>query len=223
LLTVYAFLAAPAFALSKGTQGTDPNAKSPAGVIYSIPLDSSRQDAAPHKTVAAGGIGGGGGGSRSGSSGSVRVTGSPRGGSNGSAGVGSNGSASARTNPSGAAGSDGTAGARSNGGSAGAATIGSSPSKSGAGGASSALLGPRATSSGATVSGGPILIPGGEPGSLIHSANGFGASSKVPGLGSPASGGLTSVHGSGSVPLVAYLLAGFVLLVGGFVGVRAWR
>ena len=31
-----------------GVQATDPSASSPAGVVYSIPLDSARQDASPH-------------------------------------------------------------------------------------------------------------------------------------------------------------------------------
>ena len=51
-------------------QATDPSAGSPAGVVYSIPLDSARQDASPHGhggsgaggSGGGGGIGGGGGG-----------------------------------------------------------------------------------------------------------------------------------------------------------------
>jgi hypothetical protein len=69
----------------------------------------------------------------------------------------------------------------------------------------------------------PILVPGGQPGSLIHSANGFGSASSVPGAGAPPSAGLGAVQGSSSVPLVAILLAVVVLGAGGFVGVRAWR
>jgi hypothetical protein len=67
------------------------------------------------------------------------------------------------------------------------------------------------------------LVPGGQAGSLIHSANGFGSSSSIPGLNVPSSAGLAAVQGDSSSPLVAFLLAAIVLSVGGFVGLRAWR
>jgi hypothetical protein len=76
----------------------------------------------------------------------------------------------------------------------------------------------------ATGSNQPVLVPGGQPGSLVHSANGFGSSSKIPSLNSPASAGLGSVqNNASSAPLLAILLAGVMLVLGGYVGVRTWR
>jgi hypothetical protein len=70
----------------------------------------------------------------------------------------------------------------------------------------------------------PVLVPGGQPGSLVHSSNGFGSSAKVPGNSSPASAGLGSVqNNASSAPLLAFLLAAVVLTLGGYVGLRAWR
>ena len=67
-------------------------------------------------------------------------------------------------------------------------------------------------------------MPGGQPGSLIHSSNGFGSSSDVPNLGTPASAGLGAVQSNASsAPLLAILLAAVVLFLGGYVGVRTWR
>lgn len=69
-----------------------------------------------------------------------------------------------------------------------------------------------------------MLVPGGQPDSLVHSSNGFGSSSRVPGAGSPASTGLGAVqHDASSAPLLAFLLAGVVLVLGAFLGIRAWR
>jgi hypothetical protein len=69
-----------------------------------------------------------------------------------------------------------------------------------------------------------VLVPGGQPGSLIHSANGFGSSSRIPSLDSPPSAGLGAVQSNASsAPLLAFLLAAVVLSLGGYVGVRAWR
>lgn len=70
----------------------------------------------------------------------------------------------------------------------------------------------------------PVLVPGGQPGSLIHSSNGFGSSSAVPGLTSRSSSGLAAVQGDGSsAPLLTVALAVVVLLAGAFLGARAWR
>jgi hypothetical protein len=70
----------------------------------------------------------------------------------------------------------------------------------------------------------PILVPGGQPGSLIHSSNGFGSSSSVPGLDGPPDAGLGAVQGNaGSAPLLAILLSVIVLAIGTFAGVRAWH
>lgn len=168
------FLAAPAFPKGGAVQATDPSAGSPAGVVYSIPLDSARQDAAPH----------GHSGSHSGGPGV--------GGSGGSGGGGSS---------SGGAASGGS---------------GTSGGSSGSSGDSGASL---VASSSST----PVLVPGGQPGSLVHSSNGFGSSSRVPSLSSPATGlGAVQTNAS-SAPLLAFLLAAVVLLLGGYVGVRAWR
>ena len=69
-----------------------------------------------------------------------------------------------------------------------------------------------------------VLIPGGEPGSLIHSSNGFGSSSTVPGLTSRASDGLAAVQGdASSAPDLTILLAIMLLFVGAVIGAWAWR
>jgi len=76
-------------------QRTDPDATSPAGVIYEIPLDSGRKDGAPHRDGAAtgpggsagtggNGTGGSAGGGTSGSGGGSGA-GAPAGGENGDA------------------------------------------------------------------------------------------------------------------------------------------
>lgn len=188
--------ATPAVAGAPSSQATDPTANSPAGVVYSIPLDSARQDAAPHgHGSAAGGVGGGPGGSGGGTGGS------------GSGAGGSSGSSAGATGSGGSSGAGGTsAAATSGGGHSGHAHHGSV--------AKTASSGGRAA----------VLVPGGEPGSLIHSSNGFGSSSRVPGLNAPSGSGLDSVQGNaGSAPLLAILLAFVVVSVGAFAGVRASR
>jgi hypothetical protein len=192
--------ATPALAGAPSSQATDPTANSPAGVVYSIPLDSARQDAAPHgHGSAAGGVGGGSGGSGGG-------TGGSGGGASGSSGSGASGSSG-----SGASGTPSGNGA------------------TGGGGSSGSHGKPVAASSGAGRSAGTgshaaVLVPGGQPGSLIHSSNGFGSSSRVPGLNAPSGSGLDSVQGNaGSAPLLAILLALVVFSVGAFAGVRASR
>jgi hypothetical protein len=187
--------AAPASARIPAKQATDPNANSPAGVVYSIPLDSARQDAAPHIHAAAGGAA-----NNSGSSGG------PTGGGNSGAGAVSGSSPA------------GSAGASSEGASsAGQAAKSRSGNAGGAGGASGHAHTVRA----GTV---PVLVPGGQPGSLVHSANGFGSSSSVPGLDSAPSSGLGAVQSNASsAPLLAILLAGLVMAIGAYAGVRARR
>lgn len=157
---------------------TDPQANSPAGTIYSIPLDTARQDAAPHsrrggaasggrssnsKSHVVGALGSGGGGTSGGSGG-------------GSAGTGGSGGSSAATGGSGSGGSA------------------------------------------------ALLVPGGQPGSLLHSGNGFGSSSQVPGLSAPASVGFRTLGGGASnAPVLAILLALVVIVLGVVAGARAWR
>jgi hypothetical protein len=124
------------FAHVQHSQPTDPNANSPAGVIYEIPLETARQDAEPHPA------------SSTGTSGTLE------------------------------------------------------PSSGGS----------------------SILVPGGQPGSLIHSGNGFGASSRVPGIGSAPSTGLANVQDdTGSAPTVSILVAAVLLIAGCAIGVRARR
>jgi hypothetical protein len=208
----------PAFARGGAIQATDPSANSPAGVVYSIPLDSARQDASPH---------GHGGGSHSGGAGG---TGS------GSGGSGSGGSGSGVSD---SGGSGGSAAATSGSGSTGSGSAGSGSASVGRGSvsaASGAAHGAKgAKLSGAALAGGagvvaatgsnqPVLVPGGQPGSLVHSSNGFGSSSKIPSLNSPASAGLGSVQSNASsAPLLAMLLAAVMLALGGYVGMRTWR
>jgi hypothetical protein len=186
-MALAAFAATAVAAGPPAVQATDPNANSPAGAIYSIPLDNARQDAAPHGH--AGGIAGGGSGP--GGGGGLGGGGAAGGGGSGSAG--------------------GTTGG------------GTSGSGAGGGGGSSSSVSASRSSSTANGSGGTVLVPGGQPGSLVHSSNGFGSSSSVPGLNSPASVGFRAIQPNASnAPLYAILLAVAVMLVGAFVGSRSW-
>jgi hypothetical protein len=166
------------------SQATDPNANSPAGAIYSIPLDNARQDGAPHGHSSSSGGGGGTGSGSSGGGGGGGTGAPPSSGGTGSGGGGATGGGTA-----------------SGGG-------GSTPSSgSGSGNTSNA-----------------VLVPGGQPGSLVHSSNGFGSSSSVPGLNAPASAGFRAVQSNASdAPMFAILLALGVIGLGAFVGARAWR
>jgi hypothetical protein len=173
---------------------TDPQANTPAGALYSIPLDNARQDAAPHKRHGAG-VGGGSGGSGGGGSAGAGLIGS--GGGSGSGGAGTSGGAGGGT-------STGTAGAT------GSASSGSQTSAASGG-----------NGSGST---GALLVPGGQPGSLVHSANGYGSSSAVPGVNAPASAGFRAVGDTASnAPLLAILLAALVITLGLVAGARAWQ
>jgi hypothetical protein len=69
-----------------------------------------------------------------------------------------------------------------------------------------------------------LLVPGGQPGSLSHSDNGFGASSRVPGLDVAPGPGLGAVQGNASsAPLLSILLALVVMAIGTAAGMRAYR
>jgi hypothetical protein len=189
-LGVVGLEAGPIFAQSGHGQSSDPRATSPAGVEYSIPLDSARQDAAPHGHGGAAGFGGGSAG----------------GGGGGTGGGGGGGSAGGGTSAGGGSSSAG----------GGATQAGSS------GGSGHGSL--HAAASARVAGGSAVLVPGGQPGSLIHSGNGFGSSSRVPGLNGPTSPGLAAVSdGGSSAPTLALVLAAVVLLVGGFAGIRAAR
>jgi hypothetical protein len=147
-------------------QRTDPKANSPAGVIYQIPLDSGRRDAAPVLPV----------GSRPGGTGGH--------GSSGGSGGGSSPAASS-------AGVNGSA----------ASSAGGSGSQGAAAGESAAATAPDG--------GGTPSNP-----SSIHSENGFGSSSQVPGTSRAAlqtGAGVPATRTPGSA-LPTYLLIGLVAL-----------
>jgi hypothetical protein len=164
-------------------QRTDPKAESPAGVIYQIPLDSARRDAAPvlpsgRREDGASGPGNGGAGGSGGGSG----------GQAGSPGTGGSGSAS----------SSGTGG-----------------SPGGAHGGGNAALSASASEGGGTPQ---------DP-SSIHSENGFGSSSQVPGVSQAAlrtGAGVPATQTAGST-LPIYLLVALIALVAVGMGVLATR
>jgi hypothetical protein len=164
-------------------QRTDPQAGSPAGVIYQIPLDTGRRDAAPVLPVGRRSAGGAGGGA-------------PGSGGSGSSGTGSSGTGASGTGASGTGVAGATAGAT---GVAGAHGDGSDSPIGGATGESAST----AASAG-----------GGTPGdpSSIHSENGFGSSSQVPGV-SPAAvqigAGVPAAHTAGSA-LPTFLLIALI-------------
>jgi hypothetical protein len=234
LLTIIGvFSAAPAFAKTTPSQPTDPNANSPAGVVYAIPIESSRQDASPHGHTSQG-AGGSGGSGNSGTGGSVN-SGSGGSGNSGTGGSGNSGSG-------GSAAGSGSGGGGSTPGGSGSGGSGSAGSGSGSGGSGGGKLGSGSSGSGSKAggsgtggsgshsglvghsSGSVMLVPGGQPGSLIHSENGFGSSSDVPGLNAKASAGLAAVQGDGSsAPSAAIVLAIVVLAVGSVAGAGAWR
>jgi hypothetical protein len=170
-------------------QRTDPQAGSPAGVIYQIPLDSGRRDAAPVLQ---------GGRQRSGSS-----VGAPTGGP-GTGGPGAGGSA----------GGEGSGG-------------GSSSGPAGAGGQSGTASGNGTSASATETSSGGGPPGGGTPSdpSSIHSENGFGSASQVPGV-SPAAArigaGVPAAHAAGS-SLPSYLLMALIGVAAVAVGLVASR
>jgi hypothetical protein len=179
---------------------TDPSSESPAGVIYQIPLDSARRDAAPvlptgrrDSTRGASGNGAGAGGPGSGSGGSS--------GSSGGAGAGGPGSGSG-----GSSGSSGGAGAGGN--------------PSGGAGAHGA----RSSAASATASAG---ADGGTPQdpSSIHSENGFGSASQVPGVSQAAlrtGAGVAATQAAASV-MPTYLLIALIAVAAIVMGLLATR
>jgi hypothetical protein len=191
---------APAGADTPPRQATDPSANSPAGAVYSIPLDSSRQDAEPH-FHSHGGSGGAG-----------------------TAGGGPTGGPGAGTTGGGATGGGTTGGGATGGGSAVHATGGRPAADGGsrAGGRTGGGGERGGTRAGTTKD--SVLVPGGEPGSLVHSENGFGSSSKVPGLNASSSAGLAAVQSNGSgAPVLAIVLGAVVLAAGAYLGTRGRR
>lgn len=191
------FAVQTAMAEAQAAQRTDPKAESPAGVIYQIPLDSARRDAAPvlppgkrdHFAGAAGGSGNGASGPGGGSSG----------GQAGSSGAGSGGSA-------GGNGAGGSAGGSSGG------TGRSSGSTSGHGGPT--------LSASAAEGGGTPHNP-----SSIHSENGFGSASQVPGVSAAAlrtGAGVAATQAAGST-IPTYLLIVLIALAAIGMGMLATR
>jgi hypothetical protein len=198
-----------AMAEAQTNQRTDPQAESPAGVIYQIPLDSARRNAAP---VLPSGRRDGGGSSGPGTGGGAGGSGGGAGGSGGGAGGSGGGAGGSGGGAGGQAGSSGAGG-------------GGSASGSGAGGSSGSAGGHGATngavqSASASAGGGTPQDP-----SSIHSENGFGSSSQVPGI-SPAAlrtgAGVPATQTAGST-LPTYLLIALVVLAAVSMGVLATR
>jgi hypothetical protein len=164
-------------------QRTDPSAESPAGVIYQIPLDSARRDAAPVlPTRRQGG--------RTGRSGSAA-------GESAASGAGTPGG----SGPSGHSGPSGNSGTSGGSGSAAGADGGRSGSSAAPAAAGGNNLAARRESSSTSGDGG---ANGGTPQdpSSIHSENGFGSSSQVPGTSQAAQrtgAGVSTSRPAGSV------------------------
>lgn len=166
---------APSAMAEPAAQRTDPQATSPAGVIYEIPVDSGRRDGAPHRQ--AGGSSGGGSSTGIGSGGGTGGGGATGGGPTGSGGGGAAGT--------GGAGTGGT----------GAGASGSRP-----GGASA------------------------EDPSSIHSENGFGSSSQVPGTQQALDAAALRAAREGDVsgsPTGTYLLLALIAGAAVYVGIAA--
>jgi hypothetical protein len=165
-------LAAPP--VSAQQQRTDPDASSPAGVIYEIPFDTARKDAAPKK---------------------ARSTKDEP----------SSDDSSGQTTAAGAAGSSGSGGGGNG--------------DSGGGGGSGGGSGDAAATDNPNV------------GTSIHSENGFGSSSMVPGVagatvggdGPPSSALRSESSSSNTSPLATYGLLVILALVGGWIGLAASR
>jgi hypothetical protein len=176
LIASFAFvvvcLAAPP--VSAQQQRTDPDASSPAGVIYEIPFDTARKDAAPKKARA----------------------------------TADDGSGDQQNNGTSSAGAAGTSGSG-----------GGGNGDSGASGATAS------TGSSGSSSENPNV------GTSIHSENGFGSSSRVPGVagatvgtdGPPSSALHSDSSSSTTSPAVTYGLLLILLVVGGWIGLAASR
>jgi hypothetical protein len=163
---------------------TDPQAESPAGVIYQIPLDSARRDAAPVLPSRR----------RDDGASSSASTG-PGGPSAGSGGAGDGGASSGAGN------------AASNGSGSSASSGGTGSSSAGAGGRAAAL------SASADAGGGTAQNP-----SSIHSENGFGSASQVPGVSQAAlrTGAGVAATGTAGSTTPIYLL--IVLIAAAAIG-----
>jgi hypothetical protein len=191
-----------AMAEAQAVQRTDPKAESPAGVIYQIPLDSARRDAAPvlptgKRDDGAGSAGGGAGGSGGGSGGQAGSPGAGGGGGSVGSGGGSVSSGGSSVGSGGAGGSSGGMGGR--------------------GGGNSAVL---SASASASEGGGTPQDP-----SSIHSENGFGSSSQVPGVSQAAlrtGAGVAAAQAAGST-LPIYLLILLIALAAIGMGILATR
>lgn len=132
----------------------DPSGSSPPGVVYQLPLDSARGDAAPHgHSGANGGGGSGGGGSGGGGSGHSGSGSNSSGAGAGGAGGGGGGAGGAGGSGSGSAGSgSGGSGASGSGGSGGGVSLAQSSIHSENGLGSSSQV-PGVSGSGGSVSG----------------------------------------------------------------------
>lgn len=182
-------------------QRTDPDASSPAGVIYEIPFDTARKDAAPKE-------------SRSGANRDRTKKAS----NNSSATVGAGGPTSGSGDGGTGAGMTPASGATRSG-------AGGDTSSSGAGGGSSAGK----SSSNSAATGSAPSNP--NVGTSIHSENGFGSSSRVPGVAAstahadepPPSVLQADASSSSSAPGFTYGLLVIMLIVGGWIGLAAGR
>jgi hypothetical protein len=174
-----------AMAEAQVVQRTDPKAESPAGVIYQIPLDSARRDAAPVLPT----------GRRSGT---------------GQHGYGAGGGGTGGSGPGGT----------------GAANAGGSPSASVADPRQAQAAGVRAKASSISASAG-VETDTGTPQdpSSIHSENGFGSASQVPGVSQAAlrtGAGVAATQTAGStIPI--YLLLALIAIAATSMGVLSTR
>lgn len=192
-------------------QRTDPEASSPAGVIYEIPFDTARRDAAPKSAR----------GQRGGNSSHQTSSGSVAGGSGGGTGAGGGGT--------GASGGGGTPPASASGGSG--SSTGASGSATGSSG--TAASGANAAGSDASATGAGTSGASANPnvGTSIHSENGFGSSSNVPGVagakvlddGPPASAVRASTSSTTIPSAATYGVLIVLALVGGWIGLAASR
>lgn len=193
-------------------QRTDPQASSPAGVIYEIPFDTARRDAAPKSAR----------GQRGGNSSSHQTSsGSVAGGSGTGGGPGTGAGGGGGTPPASASGGSGSS----------ASATGSSASATGSSG--TAASGASSAGSGAGTTGGGTSGASANPnvGTSIHSENGFGSSSNVPGVagakvlddGPPASAVRASTSSTTIPSAATYGVLIVLVLVGGWIGLAASR
>jgi hypothetical protein len=168
------------------TQRTDPDASSPAGVIYEIPFDNARKDAAPKQTSEKGKDGGD------------------------------------QQSAAGAAGSTGSGGGSTGSGTGTGAAAGDASDRGGSGNSSDGDT----SGSGAP----PDAQSNPNVGTSIHSENGFGSSSVVPGTSTQGSGDeppssalRTAGTTSSTSSAATFGLLILVALVAGWIGIAASR